>query len=154
VTGASKVTALFSKTVKQGTAGSDGPPGNEGAPSHAGESGVAVPAGVTGGPDIHGPAGRAGNIELITCETVKGKHNCTTKLTSGTVKLMADGSSARATLSRHGLVYATGSAHTSHRRMTLRLTSLRQLRPGRYTLTLMSGAGKREAIRRESFTVV
>ena len=37
--------------------------------------------------------------------------------------------------------------------MSLRLTLLRSLRPGKYTLTLLSGAGKHETIRIESFTL-
>jgi hypothetical protein len=36
---------------------------------------------------------------------------------------------------------------------SLRLTPLRNLRPGKYTLTLISGAGKHKRITSESFTL-
>jgi hypothetical protein len=87
----------------------------------------------------------------VTCTKVGKKQHCTTKLISGTIKLTTD--SARATLSRHGVVYAAGTARTARGRMSLRLTPLRSLRPGKYTLTLIGGAGKHETIRSESFTL-
>jgi hypothetical protein len=37
--------------------------------------------------------------------------------------------------------------------MSLRLLPLRRLRSGKYTLTLISGTGKHETIRSESFTL-
>jgi hypothetical protein len=37
--------------------------------------------------------------------------------------------------------------------MSLRLLPVRRLRPGKYTLTLISGAGRHERISRESFTL-
>ena len=89
----------------------------------------------------------------MTCETVKGKQHCTTKLVSGTVKFTTAGSSTQATLSRHGVVYATGTARTARRRMSLRLTPLRKLQPGKYTLTLISGTGRHKRISRQSFTL-
>ena len=64
---------------------------------------------------------------------------CTTKLVSGTVKFTATASSARAALSRRGVVYATGAAVAHHGRLRVRLAAVRSLAPGRYTLTIGSG---------------
>ena len=97
--------------------------------------------------------GPAGQVELVTCKKVKGKQHCTTKLVSSTVKFTTAGLAARATLSRHGVVYATGTARTARGRMSLRLTPLRKLQLGKYTLTLISGAGKHKRITSESFTL-
>jgi hypothetical protein len=158
LTAASNVTALFLKAVK-GSAGNEGPPGKEGVTGNEGKSGATGPAGVKGAPGTQGPtgaqgpAGPAGKIELVTCQTVKGKQYCTTKLVSGAVKFTGAGSSALATLSRHGVVYAKGTARTTRGRMSLRLTRLRKLQPGRYTLTLISGAGKDKRTSTESFTL-
>jgi len=57
------------------------------------------------------------------------------------------------TRSRHGLVFAAGLARVARGRLSLRLTPLRKLRPGHYTLTLISGAGSHEMIRSEAFTL-
>lgn len=98
-----------------------------------------------------------GKIELLRCKILKqGKkrvQQCTTKLVSGPVKFTTSGLAARATLSRHGVVFAAGIASGKHGRLSLRLTSLRKLLPGRYTLTLISGSGRHQRIRHESFTL-
>jgi hypothetical protein len=136
--------------VCNGSKGANGENGKEGSPGKegpAGNVGAQGPAGPTG---AQGPAGK---VELVTCRTVKGKQHCTTKLVSGTVNFTTTGSAAQATLSRHGVVYAAGTARTARGQMSLRLTPLRSLRPGKYTLTLVSGAGKHETIRSESFTL-
>jgi len=164
----SEVTAVFLKTAEkgeEGKAGIEGPTGKEGTAGKEGQTGAAGAAGAQGpvGPaGAHGPAGAqgpagpqgpAGEVELVTCKKVKGKQHCTTKLVSGTAKFTTSGSAARATLSRHGMVYGAGSARTSHGRISLRLEPLRSLRPGKYTLTLVSGTGRHETIRSESFTL-
>ncbi len=161
----SEVTAVFLKggeKGEEGSAGSEGKAGKEGPAGEKGAAGVAGstgPAGASGatGPQgstgARGPAGPAGKVELVTCKKVKGKQHCTTKLVSGTAKFTTTGLAAQATLSRHGVVYAAGTARTAHGRISLRLTPLRSLRPGKYTLTLVSGAGKHETIRSESFTL-
>jgi DNA-binding beta-propeller fold protein YncE len=138
-----EVTAVFLKAGTQGPTGT-GAVGEKGAP---GAQGPAGPAGA------QGPAGPAGKVELVTCKTVKGKQHCTTKLASGTLKLTTTGSSARATLSRRGVVFASGSARTTRGHMSLRLMPLRQLRPGKYTLTLISGSGIHKRISSESLTL-
>ena len=174
VTAASEVTAVFLKAVekgekgekgeegkagKEGVAGKDGATGKEGQAGAAGEKGAGGAAGAQGSPGPAGaqgpagPQGPAGKVELVTCTKVKGKQRCTTKLVSGTAKFTTTGLAAHATLSRHGVVYAAGTARTAPGRISLRLTPLRQLRPGKYTLTLLSGAGKHETIRSESFTL-
>ena len=92
----------------------------------------------------------------MTCKKVGNKQKCVTKLVSGTVDFTATGSSAsaaQATLSRHGTVYAAGTARSTHGTMSLRLLAVRRLHPGRYTLTLISGSGSHERIRSESFTL-
>lgn len=172
VTAATEVTAVFLKEGKEGPPGpqggegpkgaegpkgpkgSEGPKGSngengkEGSPGKVGEKGA---NGAAGPADAQGPAGPAGQVELVTCKKGKKKH-CTTKTVSGTVKFTA--SSAHATLSRHGLVYAVGMVvRRSGGRLSLRLTSLHKLRPGHYTLTLISDNGHHETIRSESFTL-
>jgi hypothetical protein len=136
-----------------GAAGAAGEKGPAGANGLAGALGAQGPAGAAGPAGAQGPAGPAGKVELVTCKKAGKKRKCTTKLVSGTVKFTATGSAARATLSRHGRVYAAGSARSAHGSMRLRLLALRRLRPGRYTLTLISGAGRQERIRSEAFTL-
>jgi hypothetical protein len=159
VTAASEVTAVFLKAGKEGAPGNEGPAGNDGATGNEGKTGATGGKGAPGvaGPQgpagAQGPAGPAGKIELVRCKTVKGKQRCTTKLVSGTIKFTATGSAAQAMLSRHGVVFASGSALATRGRMSLRLVPLRRLRPGNYTLTLISGSGKHKKISNESFTL-
>ncbi len=149
-----------------GENGAQGPPGAQGEKGSAGAGGATGPAGPQGpagvqGPGgpagAQGPAGPAGKIELVTCTTVKqngkSRKKCTTKLVSGPVKFTAAGSTVHATLARHGTVYATGTARSMHGRLNLRLLASRRLLPGRYTLTLVAGAGRQRIVRRESLTL-
>jgi DNA-binding beta-propeller fold protein YncE len=177
---ATEVSAVFLKKGEKGEKGTTGPEGPSGA---AGPGGATGPAGPTGASGATGPAGEkgaggatgpagpagpvgpagpqgatgpAGKIQLVKCTAVRqgGKtiQKCTTRLVSGPVTFKA--ASARATLARRGLVYASGTAVAAGRgHMSLRLIPLRKLRPGRYTLTLIAGAGRHETIRRESFTL-
>ncbi len=115
-------------------------------PTPAGPSGVTGPPGP---PGPAGPAGRAGangEIELLTCKKVTKTirvhgHNdrvsveqCTGKVVSGPVKftIMSD---AVATLTRAGVVYASGYASGSR----LVLAGRRALRPGSYVLIQRRG---------------
>jgi Collagen triple helix repeat (20 copies)/Divergent InlB B-repeat domain len=162
VTAAREVTAVFLKAAKEGLAGTEGPAGKQraagsegrtgatGSIGAAGERGAQGPAGPTG---AQGPAGSAGQIELVTCRKVKGKQHCTTKLVSGAAKFTTSGLAARATLSRHGRVYAAGTARLARGRMSLRLLPARRLRPGKYTLTLTTGTGRHKRTTREPFTL-
>jgi hypothetical protein len=171
VTAATKVTAVFlqegvqgkngeGKEGEAGREGIEGLPGPEGKAGAPGEKGAAGASGATGSAGTQGPAGPAGpagkegpagKVELVTCKKVKKKMKCTTETVSGTVKFTT--SSARATLSRHGVVYAAGTASDGHGSMSLRLIPVRKLRPGRYTLTLTSGSGRYERIRSEVFAL-
>ena len=137
VTAASKVTALFLKIDKDVPAG----------------TGATGPQGPVGPAGARGPAGPSGKVELVACKKVKGKQRCRTKLISGTVKFTTTGLVSRATLSRHGVVYATGTARTARGGMSLRLLPVRRLQPGKYTLTLIGGTGRHERISNESFTL-
>jgi DNA-binding beta-propeller fold protein YncE len=148
-----EVTAVFLKAGKEGPIGGTGSAGEKGAGGAPGPQGPAGPVGEKGAGGAPGPQGPAGKIELVTCKTVKGKQRCTAKLISGTVKFTTTGQSARATLSRHGVVYATGTARTAGGRMSLRLLPVRRLQPGRYTLTLITGAGRHKRISTEPFTL-
>ncbi|MGA2165189.1 MAG: hypothetical protein ABSH36_12060 [Solirubrobacteraceae bacterium] len=145
-TATTEVTAVFLQAGTQGPKGI-GAAGEQGATGPQGEKGPVGPAGAHGEKGPAGAQGPAGKVEFVTCEMVKGKQHCTAKLVSGTAKFTAAGSVTRATLSRHGLVFAAGTAHTAHGRMSLRLAPLRSLRPGEYTLTLIGGAGRRHGAR-------
>ncbi len=148
-----------------GAKGSEGPVGASGVRGETGAAGVQGTPGVAGAQGPAGPAGAAGAVELVTCKTVleRGKRKtakCTTKLVSGTVTFTATttgsatATASRAVLSRHGTVYATGSSSSSNSSnvaggrggLSLRLSPLRALIPGRYTLTLISGSGRGERI--------
>ena len=59
------------------------------------------------------------------------------------MKFNAAGATAHAALSRRGVVYATGYARASGR---VSLLAARPLRPGRYTLTLVTGHGSRRTV--------
>lgn len=145
-----EVTAVFLKAGTQGPAGKEGATGSEGkagATGPTGEKGAPGPAGA------QGPAGPAGEVELVTCKKVAKKQKCTAKLVSGTVSFTTLGAPAQARLSRHGVIYATGTARTASGSMSLRLLPVRRLQPGKYTLTLISGAGKHKRISSESFTL-
>ena len=175
VTGETEVTAVFLKEGKVGEEGKAGERGSEGKEGPGGETGLTGPVGAKGAQGERGaagangfngaagalgpagPAGPAGKegppgkIEIVTCRKVGKKQKCTTKTVSGTVSFTA--SSARATLSRHSVVYAAGTARDAHGNMSLRLISVRKLKPGRYTLTLISGTGRHETIRSAEVTL-
>jgi hypothetical protein len=90
-------------------------------------------------------------VILVTCttttRTVNHKPKKTTKCTSRPVPTPTTFTSTsieRATLGRHGFVYAIGTARKG--RVVLRAT--RALSAGRYTLTLVSGRGRHAVVRR------
>jgi hypothetical protein len=146
-----EVTAVFLRAGTQGPAGKEGATGSEG---KAGATGPTGEGGAPGPAGAQGPAGPAGKIELVTCKKVAKKQKCSAKLVSGTVSFTTSGAPAHATLSRHGVVYAAGTARrTASGRMSLRLLPVRRLQSGKYTLTLISGTGKHKRISSESFTL-
>ena len=124
-----------------------------------------------GSADTSGPAGQAGpagKFEFVTCIAVTHKHvhnkkkkgetvqKCTTEPGPGAVKFSTTGGAnvARATLSHNGQVYATGTAvRDAHGNLSLRLLPVHDLRPGRYTLELVTRKGAHKQIRREAFVL-
>lgn len=114
--------------------------------------------GATGATGPAGAKGASGEVELVTCQkvtktkTVKvhGKkkkrkiteERCTGKLVKGKVKITVSGDKTmRATLSRDGVVYATGTALVgSDRRTTGLLSPALRLTKGHYTLTVWNGS--------------
>jgi hypothetical protein len=149
-----EVTAVFLKAGTQGPSGKDGAPGTTGPVGQPGPSGPAGPAGPAGPTGPVGKEGPAGKVELVTCTKVGKKQKCKTKLLASPVKLTITRSVARATLSRRGMVFATGSAvKRAHGGLRLVLRRLRKLGPGRYTLTLITGTGAHRIVRSESFTL-
>jgi hypothetical protein len=99
-----------------------------------------------------GPPGPAGKVELVTCtqttKQVKGhKHTHTTckgRLASGTVNLKAGGAFSRTTVTRGGVVYATGSAVSlGDGRVQLVLPDRRPLRKGTTPSARVTAPGQR-----------
>jgi hypothetical protein len=140
-----------------GTAGQKGADGATGLAGPAGPAGAAGPTGPAGAAGPQGPAGADGKVQLVKCTTVKQGNKkvqkCTTKLVSGPLTLKAAAASAHATLSRHGVVYAAGIARANGAHLSLRLQSSRRLRPGSYTLTLVTGHGRYRRVRTQSFVL-
>jgi hypothetical protein len=99
-----------------------------------------------------GPQGKPGQIELVTCKAVtvklKGhkvkRNKCTAKLVSGTVRFTTTSVVRRASLTRGGVLYATGIVTNKG----LALHALRRVRAGRYTLTLRYRQGHRQVTTR------
>jgi len=143
----------------QGTPGSPGPAGQPGPQGTLGPAGPAGQPGPQGTPGPTGPSGPAGEIELVSCKTVTKtvdvhghqrnltSHDCTTKRMSGTVKFTT--TFARATLTRAGVTYATGTADLTH----LVLHAHRRVPNGRYTLLLRHRDGHRSIATREQVTI-
>jgi hypothetical protein len=125
-------------TVISQNSGPAGANGTNGAQGANGTNGAQGPA---------GPRGPAGEIELVTCTKVKGKKKCTTRLTSSPQSFTTK--TARASVSRAGHLYATGSLRNG----TLTLYAAKALRAGRYTLWLTAGSGRTKHTTRESLTI-
>jgi hypothetical protein len=131
------------------TAGTPGPTGATGA---AGPTG---PAGVAGATGATGAAGASAEHELITCTTVthgrgrraKTFEECAARVTRATVTITGSGSRVKAVLARGGVIYATGVAIISGKRVHVLLAPRRTLISGAYVLTFGRGRGsRREAI--------
>lgn len=116
-----------------------------GAAGPAGATGATGPAGLPGATRARGPAG---SVELVTCKsvtvtkTIKGKRRkvttqkCIGKRVPGSVTFKtARAADAHASLTRDGLVYATGRMDFRAARSTGILRRVRAMRPGRYTLS-------------------
>jgi hypothetical protein len=135
--------------------GPSGPPGPTGASGPLGPTGASGPPGPNGAP---GPRGSTGEINLVTCKTVtvtnhKGKkgrkqtrQQCTTKLISSPVSFPT---TARATLSRHRVTYAIGTASPTG----LVLHARGVVHAGRYTLTLVYHTAGRRMTSEQTITI-
>jgi hypothetical protein len=126
-------------------------------------------SGPQGVPGARGPAGKPGQVELVTCTTVtatvlKTRHGkrvrvkvtkqlCKAKLVSGPVKITIAGAADRASLTRAGVVYATGYAYRTRSGPQTRLIAARPLTPGRYTLTLTHRTHGRRITTRRQITI-
>jgi hypothetical protein len=82
----------------------------------------------------------------VTCKSVIRHHHrlnkCKGKLVSGTVKFTTTGKIVHATISRRGVVYASGeSVPAAGGGSMLVLNDRRRLAPGGYTLTLRTRNG-------------
>jgi hypothetical protein len=141
--------------ANSGPVGPQGPTGPTGATGPAGPTGATGPVGPTGATGPAGPQGAPGQIELVTCTTVRThgrthgakRQVCTTRLISGTATFTT--TDARATLTRAGVVYARGTAHLT--RLVLR--QVRPLRAGSYTLTLTRRSGRRVITSRQRIII-
>jgi hypothetical protein len=103
-----------------------------------GQQGAQGAQGVAGKQGAQGAAGPPGKIELVTCvKKAHKKTTCTGRLVTGKVKFTVSSAVDRATLSRHGVVYATGvSVANGHGGSDLILTDVRRPLHGRYVLSL------------------
>ena len=100
------------------------------------------PAGPTRPPDSEGRPPRAARV---TCRAHRGRRprlRCVVRLNRAT-----QGRRTKALLTRRGALYASGHTRRKSKRISLR--ARRRLRPGRYTLTLLSTSwsGKTTAVR-------
>jgi hypothetical protein len=124
--------------------------------------GLTGPTGPTG---PAGPQGTPGQVELVSCKqvtvTITRKHHkvkvkrqkCSTKLVSGPVKFKTARGSGRASLSRSGVVYATGYVRRTLTGVQTRLLAARRLAPGRYTLRITIGRGRGARATRTEVTI-
>jgi hypothetical protein len=131
-----------------GPTGSTGPSGITGAQGATGATGAAGPTGPTG---ARGPAGADGQVILVTCttstKTVNHKPKKVTKCKSRSVPTPTTFTASvleRASLGRHGFVYASGTAEKGR----VVLHAPRALAAGRYTLTLVRGRGRHAVVHR------
>lgn len=106
-------------------------------------TGGSLPTGATGATGATGPAGKpgpagpAGKVELVTCTKKTGRRkvqSCKAKTVTKPVKFKVG--ALRATLSRHGVIYASGFARGTRHGLETQLIDLRPLRAGRYTLRI------------------
>jgi hypothetical protein len=145
-----ELTIALTGTGVAANAGPTGPTGPAGPTGQAatGPTGAAGPTGSTG---ARGPSGADGQVILVTCtsstKTVNHKPKKVTKCTSRPVPTPTTFTSSvleRASLGRHGLVYASGTAEKGR----VVLHAIRALAAGHYTLTLVRGHGRYAVVHR------
>jgi hypothetical protein len=135
----------------QGSTGAQGPAGAQGATGSTGATGATGPAGPTGPAGREGPAGK---VEVVTCMKKDGRQMCTTRLLSGPVKFTTAGYTARATLSRHGRVFATGALRIAGGHIEFLSSDPHVRLPhGRYTLTFSRTTDKHTTETREAIAI-
>ena len=125
-------------TGATGATGASGPAGSDGAPGSNGATGAAGPQGPKGDTGAAGPAGKSSKC---TVRKVKGKQKITCK------EIAASRAVARAWLSRAGTTYAM-SRRALSKGGALKLTGLRKIKPGRYTLTVVRSRNGQATISR------
>jgi hypothetical protein len=125
-------------------------------PTPAGSQGSVGPTSPTSPTSPVGPKsneGPSGMVEIVTCTRRRGKQMCTTKLVASPVFTTAV-YAARATLSRHGRVFATGTLRIPNGHIEFVLSNPRvKLADGRYTLTFSHRAGRHVTEIREAVTI-
>lgn len=121
----------------------------DGSPTSTQSTGAVGPAGANGANGLNG------EIELITCKTVtvtvtkkvhgkrrklkKNVQKCVGKLVSGKVKFTTAGDVVKATLSRAGILYASGTVRIEGAAAQGALRVRRRLSRGGYTLSFWKG---------------
>jgi hypothetical protein len=145
------LTIELSGTGVAANAGPTGQNGQSGSNGAQGAAGATGPTGPTGVPGARGPAGADGQVILVTCttstKTVNHKPKKVTKCTSRPVPTPTTFTASvleRASLGRHGFVYASGTAEKGR----VVLHTIRALAAGRYTLTLVRGHGRYAVVHR------
>jgi streptogramin lyase len=148
-----------------GPAGTNGSNGSQGPAGTNGSNGAQGPAGANGANGAAGPQGPPGKVELVSCKTVTRtvtrnhkrvhvtKQVCTTKLVTGPVKFTTAAADERASLSRHGVLYATGYAQLTRAGAQVRLLAARRLSGGRYLLALSRRNGHHSITARYPVTI-
>lgn len=89
----------------------------------------------------------------MTCTKKGGKQTCTTKLVTGPVKFTTAAAARKATLSRHGKVFAIGSVRKVNGHIEFLSSDPRTLPRGRYTLTIARKTAGHITETREAITI-
>lgn len=132
-----------------GTPGTQGPQGAPGAPGSQGPTGQAGPV---------GPAGKNGNSSLVKCGTQPrkktrqgtlkpGKTVCTIHIITRTIATVS------VRISRHQTTYAAGSTVAHAGLATVTLRDRRELKSGRYRITIATASNGRVSLARYFRTI-
>ena len=165
-TGSQGGTGATGATGAQGATGPQGPTGATGAQGTTGAQGATGPQGPTGARGPQGPAGSPGQIDLLVCGVlqtktikVKGKkvkikvRTCQGRLVTGKLTVLGAADN-RASISRHGVVFAAGqSAQAAQGRARLVLKLRRRVAAGTYWLNYRVRQGRRWVSKRERITL-
>jgi hypothetical protein len=119
-----------------GPAGPQGATGATGATGASGATGAAGPQGSAGAQGPAGPQGRPGRDAQVTCRS-SGLLRVTCTVVYADTPASARASMVRASVSRAGRAYATGSARVTSGRTQLRLRQLRRMSRGTYKVSVV-----------------